>query len=187
MNAPELTTERLWIRRMVPMDAGAIFVYRAHPDVRRHQGWQPGSREEVQSFVNRMADQEFDREGTWFQFAICLKASRELIGDIGLRFEGPANLQVELGYTISPAHQRRGHCFEAMSCVVDYIFRSMNKHRVFATVDPGNLPSVGLLTKLKMRREAHFKKSMYLNGQWLDDAVYAMLREEWEGRLHGQR
>jgi RimJ/RimL family protein N-acetyltransferase len=183
VNGPSLTTERLLIRPLVPTDARAVHAYRTHHDVRRYQGWQPSSLEEVTSFVNRMAGEEFDRVGTWFQLAICLKASRELIGDLGLHFEGPENLQVELGYTINPAHQRRGYCCEAVNCILDYIFRCLKKHRVIATVDAGNLASIAVLTRLKMRQEAHFRRSTYLNGQWGDDVVYAMLREEWERRV----
>ena len=86
------------------------------------------------------------------------------------------------GGNLLPIHQRKGYGFEAVSSMVNYVFVEMNKHRVIATVDPGNLASIALLIKMGMRREAHFKKSAYLNGQWVDDVVYAILKEEWKGR-----
>jgi RimJ/RimL family protein N-acetyltransferase len=30
-----------------------------------------------------------------------------------------------------------------------------------------------------MRKEAHFRKSLWFNNEWADDIVYAILREEW--------
>jgi len=32
-----------------------------------------------------------------------------------------------------------------------------------------------------MRKEAHFIKSFRMDDEWADDAVYAMLAEEWAG------
>jgi RimJ/RimL family protein N-acetyltransferase len=30
-----------------------------------------------------------------------------------------------------------------------------------------------------MRKEAHFVKSLWFRGEWVDDVVFAMLAEEW--------
>jgi RimJ/RimL family protein N-acetyltransferase len=32
-----------------------------------------------------------------------------------------------------------------------------------------------------MRKEAHFVKSVMIDGKWCDDCIYAILSEEWEG------
>ena len=102
-----------------------------------------------------------------------------LIGDIGIHFlEDDA--QAEIGYTISPDYQGQGYGTEAVSAVISYLFTGLRKHRIIASVDPRNTRSVKLLDRLGMRREAHFVKSIVIDGKWCDDCVYAVLREEWE-------
>jgi RimJ/RimL family protein N-acetyltransferase len=53
-------------------------------------------------------------------------------------------------------------------------------HRLSATADPRNLASVKLLERLGFRKEAHFVKSLWFKGEWADDVVYGLLREEWK-------
>jgi RimJ/RimL family protein N-acetyltransferase len=33
-----------------------------------------------------------------------------------------------------------------------------------------------------MRREAHFHKSMWFKGEWVDDVVFGILESEWKSR-----
>ena len=61
----------------------------------------------------------------------------------------------------------------------DDLFRVMGKHRIYASVDPRNLPSIKLLERIGMRKEALFKKSLWFKGAWADDLIYAVLDEEW--------
>jgi RimJ/RimL family protein N-acetyltransferase len=32
-----------------------------------------------------------------------------------------------------------------------------------------------------MRQEAHFRKSLWFKGEWVDDVVFAVLASEWKG------
>jgi RimJ/RimL family protein N-acetyltransferase len=36
-----------------------------------------------------------------------------------------------------------------------------------------------LMERLGMRREAHFRQSHQVRGEWDDESVYALLAEEW--------
>jgi len=182
METPVLTTERLVLRRMRVEDAPALYRYRSHPSVTRFQTWHPGSLEQVRFFVSQMEKQAFNVEDTWFQLSICLKRAPELIGDFGLHFVGPQNQQVEIAYTVSPMYRRIGLAFEAASCVVTHLFSEMKKHRVIASVAPDNDASIALLRKLGMVMEGRFRQSVLLDGKWVDDVVFAVLKEEWQAR-----
>jgi RimJ/RimL family protein N-acetyltransferase len=63
-----------------------------------------------------------------------------------------------------------------------YVFDGLHKHRLLASVDPRNLACLKLLQKVGMRREAHFRESLWLDGMWADDMVFAMLARERAGR-----
>ena len=63
--------------------------------------------------------------------------------------------------------------------IVDFLFGTLNKHRVIASIDPRNSASIRLIERLGFRKEAHFKKSYYLHEEWVDDIIYAKLKTEW--------
>lgn len=178
----ELITQRLVLTPLEPGDANAMLTYRADPEVCRYQGWEPATLEDVQRFIAPMQTVAFDTPGTWFQLAVRLQDSRELIGDLGVHFPDDMNHQVEIGFTVAPRHQGRGHATEAVIGLLDHLLLTMQKHRVFASVDPRNEPSLALLERLGMRREAHFHKSLWFKGEWVDDVVYGLLRSEWAER-----
>jgi RimJ/RimL family protein N-acetyltransferase len=148
--------------------------------------WEPQDVPEVRSFIENLLGLEPDTPGTWYQLAITLRATGDLIGDCGLHFPTERQGQAEVGITLSPAHQGRGYATEALERVLEYLFGDLGKHRVYATVDPRNAPSIALLERVGMRREGHLRESVWVKGEWADDVIYAMLGREWRsrGRVH---
>ena len=85
---------------------------------------------------------------------------------------------MELGITLAPSAQGQGYATETVQALLRYLFADLEKHRVTASVDPRNTASVALFERVGMRREAHHIKSYRLRGEWVDDVILAMLREE---------
>ena len=71
---------------------------------------------------------------------------------------------------------------EAVRAILDAAFRQLELHRVWATCDPRNHASHGVMEKAGMRREAHFRKNVMEKGEWRDSYLYAILAEEWLAR-----
>ena len=176
----DLLTERLRLRRFEHGDAEAFFTYRSDPAVMRFQSWKPKDVEEMRRFIAGQTGLAPDTPDSWFQLAVCLRKGGELIGDCGLHFPRDETWQAEIGYTIAPRRQRQGYGLEAVRALLDYLFTGLGKHRVYASLDPRNKASVALLERLGMRREACFMASVPEDGEWADDAVYALLAEEYQ-------
>lgn len=179
MVAPEIATDRLTIGALRQDDAASFFRYRSAPAVSRFQSWAPRSLAEAMEFVAGFRRVEFGAPDSWFQLAIRLASSGALVGDIGVHFLVAESRQAEIGFTIAPLHQRHGYATEAVQAVIGYLFRPLDKHRVIASVDPRNEPSMALLRRVGMRQEAHFKQSLWFKGEWVDDVVFAVLKSEW--------
>lgn len=173
-----LHTSRLQLRPVSPADADALFAYRSDADANRFQGWIPQNPDECRSFIERNPP-EFDIPDTWFQLAIVLEESSELIGDIGVHFLSEGSRQVELGCTLDKRYQGSGFATEALSGVLAALFTEYDTHRVSASLDPRNRGSMMLMERLGFRREAHFVESLYFRGEWVDDMIYAKLQREW--------
>ncbi|HBL75209.1 MAG TPA: GNAT family N-acetyltransferase [Prolixibacteraceae bacterium] len=175
----ELRTKRLLLRPIHKKDAESVFKYRSDSIANRYQGWIPKTIDEVSDFIDNRVSSTMNLQGTWFQFVIIINESGELAGDIGLHFYDPENRQVELGCTIDKKYQQRGFATEAMTEILNFLFGKLNKHRIIASIDPENISSIKLVEKLVFRREAYFKESLFINGTWTDDLIYAILRKEW--------
>jgi RimJ/RimL family protein N-acetyltransferase len=176
-NIINITTERLQIRKLSMKDKNDFFNYRSLPEIYKYQCWRPRFICEAEEFINKNDSVCSDTPGTWLQLAVCLK-NEQLIGDIGIHFMDD-DLQVEIGYTLSPEYQGNGYASEAVKAIIEYIFNELKKHRISASVDPENVKSIKLLEKLGFRKEAHFIKSLQIVGKWYDDCIYAVLNEEW--------
>jgi L-amino acid N-acyltransferase YncA len=78
---------------------------------------------------------------------------------------------------------RYGNASEIVRALMDYAFKSFPLHRITASVDPRNAGSCRILEKTGFTKEAHFRQSEWLKGEWTDDAIYGLLRGEWEAKV----
>jgi aminoglycoside 6'-N-acetyltransferase len=178
-----LRTARLTLRRFRAEDAAALAAYRSDPEVARYQGWEPPFLEEqAAAFIASLEATHPDTPGEWFQLAVTERPSDALIGDIGIGPDGDDHRLARIGFTLASAHQGRGLATEAVTAVLDHLFRARGKHRVAADCDVRNTASVALLERVGMRREAHHLASAWWQGEWTDEYVYAVLAEEWLAR-----
>lgn len=178
---PILETERIILRPFKISDSQSLYNYRSDAETNKYQNWVPKQLTEAETFISKL-EQEFNTPDSWFQLAIVEKISNVLIGDIGLHFIGPDNRQVEIGFTLDKSYQGKRYATESVSKVIEHLFSDLNKHRIFASIDPANTKSRQLLERLGFRKEAHFKKSYYFKGAWVDDVIYALLQSEWRNQ-----
>ena len=174
----QLYTERLLLRDITLDDQQAIFDYRSDALANQFQSWIPESLEDVESFIQKNA-KEFNQPESWYQVLITDKETKAVIGDLGIHFFGSENLQVELGITLSKSFQGKGYASETLKGIIDFLFNDMHKHRIMASIDPDNAASIQLMERIGLRKEGHFVKSLFWKNNWVDDVVYAVLREEW--------
>lgn len=186
MSGTVLQTERLVLSPLVAGDAADVYAYRSEPDIARFQSWVPATLGDVEAFVAAAEGVEFDTPGTWTQLGIRVRESGRLAGDIGIQVPQDAPRQVEVGITLSRPFQGRGMALEAMTAVLGHLFDQRGKHRVFASVDPRNAPSMALFERVGMREEAHFRESLWFKGEWADDVVFAILESEWRSGRKGE-
>ncbi len=177
-----LETERLVLRPLCAQDAAEVFRYRSDPEICRYQFWEPAAIEEVEQFIETKMPLRLNIPGTWFQLAICSADTGDLMGDVGLHFPHEQEHEVEFGITLAREYQGRGFASEVLEAVFTYLFDSLDKQRVYGSVDPRNRDSIRLMERLGMRREAHFRERLWFKGEWADDIIYGILRREWQER-----
>lgn len=175
-----IESETLLLRPIKIEDNKQVFSYRSDSETNKYQGFIPKELKEVDAFILKNPV-EFNEPESWFQLVIIEKSSNEIVGDLGIHFIGDDGFQCELGCTLSKKHQGKGYATNAMKLTIDYLFNTLNKHRITGSVDPKNSDSIRLLERLNFRKEAHFKESLLIDGEWVDDIIYGLLRSEWKG------
>jgi RimJ/RimL family protein N-acetyltransferase len=178
-----LHTKRLLIRNFTDADLESFLAYRNEPEVAEYQGWSlPYPREKAKAFIAERKGIHAPVQGEWQQFALELKETGEMFGDVGFCINKGDAQQATIGFTIASAFWKKGYATEALSALLGLLFEDIDLHRVVADCDAENIGSWKTLEKLGFRREAHFVESFYQGGQYRSEYLYGMLWHEWRAR-----
>jgi len=170
-----IKTTRLHLRPIEPNDTIALYKYRSDSFTNKYQGWVPKTKDEVKKFIAKVSP-AINIPGTWFQFIILLNDSNTVIGDIGIHFSDTDNSQVEIGCTLDKSFQGNGYATEALKQLIAFLFNDLNKDKIITSIDPRNIKSINLVEKTGFKKEALYEKSLLINGEWVDDLIFAILR-----------
>lgn len=106
--------------------------------------------------------------------------SNELIGGIGFHIrEDVFRFNAEIGYWLGEPFWGKNIVSRAVKEMTHFIFTNFNINRIYANVFDGNPASAKVLTKCGYRREAVLIKSVFKENKFIDQHIYALLREEF--------
>jgi RimJ/RimL family protein N-acetyltransferase len=175
-----LETPRLILRPFRDSDLEPFLAYRNDSEVARYQSWDvPYPCESGIQFIELMKYANPNNRGEWFQAAVELKSTQEMIGDVAFCTTVTDERQALIGYSVARPHWRHGYAFEAIGCLLGYLFDERGLHRVIAECDVDNVASWKLLEKFGFRREAYLVENIYFKGRYGSEYHYAMLVREW--------
>lgn len=173
-----IQTPRLRLRGLEPADAQALFAYRSLPEITRFQGFSPETVSDAIRFITEGINHEMDQPDTWYQLGVFLREDNTMVGDLGLHFL-PESGEVEIGVTIAPGFQGRGIASEAVGCALDFLFNTLHKSKVVASVDPQNHKSMALMAGVGFQLIGLYKQTVLFRGEWTDDAVFEITAKHW--------
>ncbi len=113
-------------------------------------------------------------------FAIVLRETREVIGGISI-VESKQHRRAELGDRSAIAFWGQGYVTEAVRAIIDYGFRVLGLHRVYAECHGDNPASRRVLEKAGMTYEGRLRQHSFRVDRFADKLVFGVLREEWSG------
>ena len=106
----------------------------------------------------------------------------DAVGSVGLHGHDPLGVSCEIGIFLAEEHWSEGYGTAASRLVTDYAFRELRYHRVMARVFEDNVGSTRIWEKLGFRHEGTFEESEFVDGEYVDVDVYAVLEDEWFDR-----
>lgn len=176
---PELVTERLVLRELVPRDAAAVASGAGDRRVAQYLIQVPSPYPIALARRWVMHRIEWWDAGRGVTFAVTPAGEPdELLGTVSLR-RYVRDHRAELGYWLAARAWGRGLATEAAAAAVDFGFRELGLARIYAQVLSGNRASLRVLDKLGMVNEG-VKRQHVSKGRRLHDVVlYGVLRDEW--------
>lgn len=175
---PILESNRLLLRAVTPKDVNEVLELRGNPETMKFIP-RPlvTSTEEALEHIDMITKKIKNNEG--INWAITLKGNPKLLGIIGHYRIQPENYRSEIGYMLLPDYQNQGITSEAINRVLEYGFTILNFHSVEAIIDPRNDASAKVLEKNNFTKEAHFLEDVFWEGQFIDSAVYTLLKRNF--------
>ena len=103
------------------------------------------------------------------------------VGGIGIELQTDVyRKNAELGYWLAEPFWGKRIITRAIKEVVDFAFNTYDIDRIFARPFGTNMASQKVLEKNNFILEGWFKKTLFKDGEYLDELIYAVRRENWK-------
>lgn len=115
-------------------------------------------------------DKEYTQQMELFQeretqYMIVLRESNKVIGTVNVFDDNSRAVGAkEIGYSISPAYQRKGYAYEAITAIINLLQNDLKQELVVAGVLEENTASIKLLEKLGFQKEGLRRKAVWHEG-----------------------
>ncbi len=175
---PELTTERLTLRRMLVVDTDDMYEYAGQTEVTKYLTWYPHpdrtyTREYLQYLGSRYS------AGMFYDWAVIYEPDCKMIGTCGFTSFNTAADSAEVGYVLNPAYWGKGIAVEALTRVLEFAFETLKLHRVEARFIRENERSRRVMEKVGMTFEGIIREGMLIKGSYVNVGVCSILASEW--------
>ena len=127
-----------------------------------------------------------DQTRDWLASMIAIQPSEaeDLIMELDGRLIGKAGLWrfPEIGFILHPDYWGRGFAGEALALVLQRAFDVHGLPKVAADVDPRNVSSLKLLSRLGFHETGRKERTWFVGGQWCDSIYLALDAASWKAR-----
>ncbi|MSO20212.1 MAG: N-acetyltransferase [Acidobacteria bacterium] len=175
----QLETNHLILRDCVEDDWLRVREYRSEVSYLRYHTEETSSEERAREFVRMVTDWAAEQPRQKFQLATTRASDGVLIGSCGVRIASPEDREAEFGCELDPREWGNGLGAEASRAIIDYGFRMLGMHRIWAHTIGDNLAAVKLAERMGMRQEGRLRESRFFKGRWWDRVIYSVLEQDW--------
>lgn len=177
MHLPILSSSNLVLRPIDERDTAALFHHFSDDRVTKYMDIDSFSNisdaTHIIQFFRKSLEEE---EGT--RWAITLAGKDELIGTCGYHKINKPHFKAEIGYDLQPSYWGKGIMKEAISCMLTYGYEELQFNRIEAFVDPENIASAKLLSRLGFHYEGFLRDAFFEKGKFVNAELYSLLRHE---------
>jgi len=117
-------------------------------------------------------------EAKQLRLAICKNNTNEAIGLIDLFDFDPKNNRAGIGIIIqNEINRNAGFGKEALSLLIDFSFKQLQLHQLYANISTENLPSMALFTTFGFEKIGVKKDWNFFNNSFQDEAFFQLIKK----------
>lgn len=173
-----LVSEHYIIRKMKQNDLSDFHKMRTNPEVARFQSWQTNitleTNQQTIEYYGGLMPNILDE---WIGLAIACPFTDSLIGEVGfVSYKNTPNDTI-MGISIVHEYQRQGVASEVIKTLLEYLFQTLNKHKVIARIIAKNYGSIVLFNKLGFKQQS--RDMIVFKGEKVAEFTCVLTCEDW--------
>ena len=158
---PEIKTDSLVMRKVKPEDV-VFYNTLSDPETSRYEFWEPHrTYEDTVDFLAKIFKKY--EKGIYFDWTVERRSDKAPVGMICFHDIYPLHARADLGFWIVKKYRNMGYATEAAKAMINYGFSSLGFERIQSLCAVENAPSVKVLEKAGMKKEALLEKYVRLN------------------------
>jgi ribosomal-protein-alanine N-acetyltransferase len=177
---PVLTGAGVTLRELRASDAVSLCALLTTEEVSRFVSPPPTTIEGFERFISWTLRQRV--AGTYVCYAVTIDSTDTAIGIFQLRELEPGFGTAEWGFAIGSAYWGTGVFQEGAELLIKFAFETVGVHRLEARAAVRNGRGNGALRKMGAQQEGVLRKSFLKDGEYLDQALWTILDEDWQTR-----
>lgn len=116
-------------------------------------------------------------EAKQLRLVIVEHESNQQVGLIDLFDFNPQHRRAGIGILIVPKSQLKGYAYEALDLLIDYSFKQLDLHQLYANITPENTSSIKLFKKHNFKEAGVKKEWVYTNGKFKDEILFQLINK----------
>ena len=165
------------LRELRASDAPSLFALLTTDEVSRFISPPPSTVDGFEKFIAWTLRQR--SAGAYACFAVTIDATDTAIGIFQLRQLEPGFGTAEWGFALGSAYWGSGVFEEGAELLLRFAFTTVGVHRLEARAAVRNGRGNGALRKIGAVQEGLLRKSFLKDGEYLDQALWTLLDEDW--------
>ena len=104
-------------------------------------------------------------------------STQKPIGMIDVFDFNPQHKRAGIGILIQKENQKKGFASEALELLINYSFRHLNLHQMYANITSDNQESISLFTKHQFKKVGIKKDWIHFNNRFKDEILFQLIHE----------
>lgn len=175
----KLNSKRIYLRKLKYSDAHDIYKNIKHKEIVK---WtlnipHPYPKKAAIKFIRKTHYRLKKKKG--YAFGIILKEHDKLIGMVDVFRVDWKNKNAKVGYWLGKNYWNQGLTTEAVNLILNFAFKKLKLHRVYAGLFENNPSSKRVLEKCGFKLEGRLRESRIKHKKWQNELRYGLLAKEY--------
>jgi len=171
-----LTGKKIHLRALEPIDIDFLFAVENDESFWEVSSTQtPFSRFILEQYI-ASAHQDI-HEVKQLRLIIAENTSKKSVGMIDLFDFNPQHKRAGVGILIIDSEQHNGYASDALQLLIDYCFKQLNLHQLFANITTDNAQSLALFKKHNFLKVGTKKEWIFSKGIFKDEILFQLINK----------